>query len=158
MLSKDIIIQRLCFNEGFRQSPYRCTAGKLTIGVGRNLDDCPLTKEELEYIGHDCREKSITKEQVFYLLRHDIDRAIETLNRKLPWWKNLNDDRQYVLIDLVFNLGINSLLQFKKFLKYLSTGFYKQAGFELMDSKYARQVPKRAERNRRAIETGKYTL
>ena len=53
MLSKDIIIQRLCFNEGFRQSPYRCTAGKLTIGVGRNLDDCPLTKEELEFIASD---------------------------------------------------------------------------------------------------------
>jgi lysozyme len=158
MLSQQEIIQRLSFNEGFKQKPYRCSVNKLTIGVGRNLDDCPLTKEELEFIGHDCREKSITKEQVFYLLRHDIDRAIETLNRKLPWWKNLSDDRQYVLIDLVFNLGINSLLQFKKFLKYLSTGFYKQAARELMDSKYARQVPKRAERNKRAIETGKYTL
>lgn len=156
MLSQQEIIQRLAFNEGFRQYPYRCSAGKLTIGVGHNLDDCPLTKEELECIGHDCREKPITKDQVFYLLRHDIERTKETLDRKLPWWKNLNEDRQYVMIDLVFNLGINSLLGFKRFLKYISTGFYKQAAHELMDSKYARQVPARAERNRHAIETGVY--
>lgn len=158
MLSKQEIIQRLCYNEGFKQSSYRCTANKLTIGVGHNLDDCPLTKEELEYIGHDCREKPITKEQVFYLLRHDIDRAITSLNRKLPWWKNLSDDRQYVLIDMVFTPGIGALLKFKRFLKYLSTGFYKQAAYELMDSIYAGQVPARAERNKRAIETGIYRL
>ena len=115
-----------------------------------------MTKEELECIGHDCREKPITKDQVFYLLKHDIERTKETLDRKLPWWRNLNEDRQYVMIDLVFNLGINSLLGFKKFLKYTSTGFYKQAAHVLMDSKYARQVPARAERNRHAIETGVY--
>ena len=157
MLSQQEIIQRLCFNEGFRQSPYRCKAGKLTIGVGHNLDNCPLTKEELEFIGHDCREKSITKEQVFYLLRHDIDRAINSLNRKIPWWKNLNEDRQYVLLDMCFQLGIDGLLGFKKMLSAMGIGDFERGAEECLDSKYAKyDTPARAQRNSNAIRTGVY--
>lgn len=152
----DKIIQRLCFNEGIRLSPYLCSQKKLTIGVGRCLDTNPLTSEELEYIGHDCREKSITKDQAFYLLRHDIKTVIDCLDRKLPWWKNLDYDRRYVLIDMCFQLGIDGLLGFKKMLTYLSTGFYKQAAEELMNSKYARQTPARAERNKYCLINGEY--
>jgi lysozyme len=32
--------------EGLRLKPYRCTAGKLTIGIGRNLDDCGISQTE----------------------------------------------------------------------------------------------------------------
>lgn len=149
-------IQRLILNEGLRLNPYRCTAGKLTIGVGRCLDTNPLTKEEIDFIGHDCMEKSITKEQAFYLLRHDIETVKKQLDKNLPWWKNLNEDRQYVLIDMCFQLGLNGLLKFKKMLSYLSTGFFKQAADELMDSKYARQTPARAERNKYCIINGVY--
>lgn len=158
MISKDIIIQRLCFNEGFKQYPYKCKAGKLTIGVGHNLDNCPLTKQEKEFIGHDGRSKPITKAQAFYLLRNDIERVLNSLNRKIPWWKNLNEDRQYVLLDMCFQLGIDGLLGFKKMLSAMGIGNFERAAEECLDSKYARQVPIRAERNRRAIETGKYTL
>lgn len=150
------IIQRLILNEGLRLNPYRCTAGKLTIGVGRCLDTNPLTQEEIDFIGHDCTEKPITKEQAFYLLRHDIDKVKKQLDKNLPWWKNLNEDRRYVLIDMCFQLGLNGLLKFKKMLSYLSTGFFKQAADELMDSKYARQTPARAERNRYCIINGVY--
>lgn len=67
------IIQRLVVNESLRLKPYRCTEGKLTIGVGRCVDTNPLTDEEVCYIGHNCREKSITEEQAIYLLKHDVE-------------------------------------------------------------------------------------
>ena len=149
-------IQRLCFNEGIRLSPYLCSQKKLTIGIGRCLDTNPLTSEEIAFIGHDCREKSITKEQAFYLLRHDIANVKKVLDKKLPWWKNLNEDRQYVLIDMCFQLGIKGLLGFKKMLSNLSTGFYNQAADELMDSEYARQTPARAKRNKYCLINGEY--
>lgn len=152
----DKIIQRLCFNEGIRLSPYFCTEGKLTIGVGRCLDTNPLSDEEIAFIGHDCREKPITKDQAFYLLRHDIIDVKNKLDKNLPWWKNLNDDRQYVLIDMCFQLGLGGLLKFKKMLTYLSTGFYRQAAEELMNSKYARQTSARAERNKHCLINGEY--
>lgn len=33
----DRIKEQLVRHEGLRLRPYRCTAGKLTIGIGRNL-------------------------------------------------------------------------------------------------------------------------
>lgn len=150
------IIQRLCFNEGIRLKPYYCTSGKLTIGIGRCLDTNPLTQEEINFIGHDCRTESITKEQAFYLLRHDIERVKKQIENKMPWWKNLNEDRRYVLIDMCFQLGINGLLKFKKMLSNLSLGYYEKAAIELMDSVYAKQTPARAERNKYCLINGVY--
>ena len=37
---------QLVRHEGLRLKPYRCTAGKLTIGIGRNLDDCGISQTE----------------------------------------------------------------------------------------------------------------
>lgn len=149
-------IQRLILNEGISLNPYHCSSHKLTIGVGRCLDTNPLSSEEISVIGHDCRTNSITKEQAFYLLRHDIDKVKKQLDKNLPWWKNLNEDRQYVLIDMCFQMGIDGLLKFKKMLQHLSTGYYKQAADELMDSKYAKQTPARAERNKYCLINGVY--
>lgn len=156
MVSDNEIIQRLVANEGFRTSPYRCSEGKLTIGVGRCLDTNPLTKEELAYIGHDCRTKPITKDQAFYLLRHDIQTVKEQMYRNFPWVKNLNDDRQYSLLDMIFQMGVARVKGFKKTLLFLSTGNYTQAGAELLDSNYARQTPARARRNSFCFKFGIY--
>ncbi len=37
---------QLIRHKGLKLKPYRCTAGKLTIGVGRNLDDCGISQTE----------------------------------------------------------------------------------------------------------------
>lgn len=156
MHSEATLIQRLCFNEGIRTKPYRCSQGKLTIGVGRCLDTNPLNAEELKKIGHDCRCLEITKDEAFYLLRNDIKTVLAQIERNFPWYKNMNNDRQYVLVDLVFQMGLEKVKQFKKTLLYMSTGFYKQAGTELLDSKYARQTKARAERNAYCLREGVY--
>ena len=155
MISDDVIIQRLVVNEGIRYQPYKCPAGHLTIGVGRNLETNPLTSEEKRVCGDYMH--GITKEQCYYLLRNDIARVKEELTDNLPWWQNLDKERQFVLIDMCFNMGIKKLLGFNNTLRYLSTGFYKQAASNLRESLYYRQVTKRAERNARCIETGRYT-
>ena len=48
MLNYDVIFSRLIKNEGMVLTQYICPAGYKTIGVGRNLDLNPLTKEEKE--------------------------------------------------------------------------------------------------------------
>ena len=51
---RDLMIAQLRLHEGERLFPYKCTAGRLTIGVGRNLDDRGITAEESAYLlGHD---------------------------------------------------------------------------------------------------------
>lgn len=124
-------------DEGLRLKPYKCTAGKTTIGVGRNLDDVGITKEE-----------------ALILLRNDIERCKKDLDKNIPWWKNLTDNRQNALINMTFNLGINGLLGFKNTLELIRTGQYDKAANNALQSKWAEQVKDRAKRIAEAIRKG----
>ena len=44
------LIEDIKYEEGYRQFPYRCTEGKLTIGYGFNLDDVGLSRQECDLI------------------------------------------------------------------------------------------------------------
>ncbi|MBR1599995.1 MAG: lysozyme [Alphaproteobacteria bacterium] len=155
MIDDETCIQRLVVNEGLKLKPYYCPAGYLTIGIGRNLDGNPLSEEEKAFIGHPVKE-GITNDQAFYLCRNDLKKVRADLDRELPWWRDLNADRQFVMIDLCFNMGIRKLLQFQKTLNSIATGYYVKAGEQLMQSLYAKQVGKRAERNAKCLQTGVY--
>lgn len=122
------LIESIKIGEGKRLKPYRCTAGKLSIGYGRNLDDVGITDEEAEY-----------------LLKHDIEKA-EKDAEKLPCYKKLNQARKDVLIEMVFNMGLPRVLGFKKMLAALEAGDYSKAADEALDSKWARDVGERAKR------------
>ena len=154
-ISDDICIQRLIVNEGLKLKPYYCPAGHLTIGIGRNLEGNPLTEEEKAYIGHSVKD-GITNEQAFYLCRNDLKTVRADLDRELPWWRELNADRQFVMIDLCFNMGWKKLLRFQKTLSSIAGGYYELAAKQLMQSLYAKQVGKRAERNAQCLKTGVY--
>ncbi|MDD3437342.1 MAG: glycoside hydrolase family protein [Candidatus Gastranaerophilales bacterium] len=114
-------------HEGLRLKVYICPAGKLTIGYGRNLED-----------------RGITEKEANIMLENDIlDMKLE-LEDRLPLFKYLDDVRQNVLIEMAFNIGIKGLLNFKKTLEYISIKDYDKAGEEMLNSKWANQVGKRA--------------
>lgn len=156
MISKEEIIQRFMFNEACKLYPYYCSKGFLTTGFGHNLDANPLTKEQKAFIGHDGRSKPITEQQANYLLFQDLEMFYKDLDRHLPWWRNLDDERQFVMLDLCFNMGIKTLLTFKNTLHYIATGYYIKAAENLLKSKYAKDVGDRAERNAYCLRTGEY--
>lgn len=161
VISDEICIQRLCVNEGIRLKPYYCPAGHLTIGIGRNLESNPLSDEEKAYIGHSVKE-GINNDQAYYLCRNDITKVRADLDRELPWWRDLNADRQFVMIDLCFNMGIGNrkkgLLSFTNTLQMLAQGYYINASENLLKSKYAKDVGIRAERNAYALRTGEWVI
>ncbi len=152
MIDVNEAVQRLCLHEGIRLQPYKCPAGYWTIGVGRNLETNPPTAEEKRVIG-DWRD-GITKNAAFYLLRNDIKRISDECARQIPFWKNLDDERQYALVDMAFNLGMAGLLKFQKMLSYLGVGNYILAATECLASKYAKDVGERAVRVAKIIEKG----
>ena len=117
----------ICRHEGLRQTPYICPAGKLTIGVGRNL----------EAVG-------ITEEEALYLFRNDLGRVRAALDKRLSWWRRLDDVRQAVLISMAFQLGPGGLLGFRRLLAALEAGQWAEAAREMLDSQWARQTPNRA--------------
>lgn len=120
------ITQLLIKHEGLRLKPYRDTVGKLTIGVGRNLDDVGISREE-----------------ALMLLANDIAERRIGLRNALPWFEKLSETRQDVLINMSF-MGLSKLLKFKKMLGYCAQGNYEQAAVQMGNSKWARQVKGRA--------------
>lgn len=137
MVNRDAMTRQLRLHEGERLKPYRCTAGRLTIGVGRNLDD-----------------RGITADESAMLLANDITREETELLRALPWVAKLDEVRQRVLLDMAFNLGLAGLLAFKRTLATIQAGDYRQAATMMLDSRWAKQVGQRAERLSRMMATG----
>ncbi len=133
----DPIMADLKRDEGLRLKPYRCSAGRLTIGYGRNLDDVGITHGEAEI-----------------LLEHDIRRSLAALDRALPWWRTLSGDQQRGLINMCFQLGIGGLRKFEKMLAALKDSNYNKAADEALDSLYAKQTPERAKRVAKLFREG----
>lgn len=130
------MIEQLKIDEGFSAKPYVDTVNKLTIGYGRNLDDNPLTEEEAEY-----------------LLLNDL-KKVKRQAEKLNYYSELNQARKGVIINMIYNLGINRFLGFKNMNKAISHKNYHLAAIEMLDSKWANQVGQRAIRLAKIMEQG----
>lgn len=156
MISLKEAQERLIFHESMVLMPYRCPAGYLSIGVGRNLETNPLTSEELKACGD--YKNGITKNAALFLLRNDINKCIKQLQENISFWNKLDNERQYALLDMNFNLGINGLLKFKKMIYFMSIKDYKEASKECLNSKYAKDTGKRARRIAKLIETGVFEI
>ena len=78
------------------------------------------------------------------------------LDRNIPFWKALSDNKKLVLCNMAFNLGVTKLMQFKKMLLSLhpDNRADEEAAVQLVDSKYARQLPARSQRNAELIREG----
>ncbi len=129
---------QLVKHEGLRLKPYRDPVGKLTIGVGRNLDDTGLRSDEVQL-----------------MLDNDIAEVEESLALALPFWSQLDDARQRVLTNMAFNLGTLGLLKFKRTLAHVAAGEYHAAADEMLNSTWAKQVGNRALELSAMMRTGK---
>lgn len=134
---KEKLFDQLVEHEGLELKPYKCTAGYLTIGIGRNLDD-----------------RGITEDEARLLCNNDIEIVEHELARNFPVVTGLDDVRCRVLLDMAFNLGIPRLSAFRKMWGALEEGNYEQAAVEMLDSRWARQVGRRATRLSQMMETG----
>lgn len=131
-------LKNLLFNhEDYRQFPYKDTTGHLTIGIGRNLTD-----------------RGISLSESYYLLNEDIIYFSSKLYNVLPWFIDLDENRQIALIDMCFNLGLQGLLSFKKTLSLIAQGKHDEASIEVLKSKWATQVGDRAKMISQIIKTG----
>ena len=115
-------------HEGLKLLPYKCTAGKLTLGVGRNIED-----------------RGISKETAMQMLDEDIEICLNELMERLDYFETLPTEVQETLVNLCFNMGISRLMKFQLMLGAIQAGQYELAAKELLDSRYARQVGKRSE-------------
>ena len=121
------ITEQLKRHEGLRLKPYHCTANKLTIGYGRNLEDNGINQAEAEE-----------------MLRTDIMRVNLRLTSQFPKYHALDSARQGVLVNMCFNLGLSGVMKFQNMRRALLAGDFDRAADEMLDSRWARQVGNRA--------------
>lgn len=131
----DLLIQELERDEGKKNFPYRDSEGLLTIGVGRNIQQCGISDDEIAY-----------------LLKNNIAEMENDLDRAIPWWRQLSEERQRVLANMCFNMGIERLLGFHNMLAAAKVGDYQLAAAEMMDSQWAKQVGDRSKRLEKMME------
>lgn len=143
-MDRAILKQELKRDEGYKLTPYVCTAGHRTIGVGHNYDANPLPQYIAEFLRANGR---ITDGMADELLESDIDAAIHDL-QTLPAWIAVKDDpvRSRVLVNMCFNMGIGKLLGFHNTLAYMATKNWAAAANGMQASAWASQVGARATR------------
>lgn len=167
MISDNEAIARIKKSEGIFRTPDKCPAGYLSIGHGYNLerygrDPAHIARAKREVcqilgITEAQLERGITEEQADILLRRDYEKVKQTLmnDKKLgPIWEKLDNERQFVLLDMCYNMGIPRVKTFAKMLAALEKGDYQTAAWEIRDSKYHNDVKRRAFDNEACMATG----
>jgi len=129
-------------HEGVETHAYVDTVGKVTIGVGRNIDvngGMGLSDTEIKY-----------------LLSNDISRVELELYNTFDWFDDLGEARGDAMVDICFNLGLPRLLKFKKALAAMDAEDYDTAAYEFLNSRWADQVGNRAIELAEMIRSGSY--
>lgn len=130
----------LILHEGLKLYPYIDTEGKITIGIGYNLTD-----------------RGIDDEWVNTQYNKDVNFFYNRLYEDFDWFKNLNLDRQIVLIDMAF-MGYKHFCSFKKMIDALSRADYFLASKEMLDSNWGRKVIGRSTQLAKAMLIGSYDI
>lgn len=127
MKPEDFIITKE--HEGYSNKLYKCTAGKWTIGWGRNIEDKGISIDEAEL-----------------MFKNDIYDAIRDLMKIFPDLPEMEENIRIVLVDMMFNLGYNKFSEFKKFIEAVKQGDRGAAKREMVDSAWFKQVGNRGKR------------
>lgn len=147
-MNTDKLIGQLKLHEGYRAKTYMDTTGHPTVGIGFNLDRSDA-EVRLRSVGADYHavlngESELTDEQAAELLKQDIEQAEKDAQRLVFVYDELDDVRQRVIVDMVYNLGAYGFSKFKTTIKYICHGNYDKAADNMLKSKWATQVKGRA--------------
>jgi len=137
---REKLLDMLMLHEGLELKPYQCTADKTSIGVGRNLQDLGISEDEAKY-----------------LLNNDVDRILKEVEH-WTFLEKLNDVRQAVILDMVFNMGVSTFNAntWVKTFAAIQDEDWEKAANEMLDSKWAKQVGQRAIRLSQMMRKGEW--
>lgn len=138
MLGVDKLIKQIKKHEGVDLHPYVDTVGKLTIGVGRNIQDNGISEAEAEF-----------------MLMNDLNAVMDEA-KKFEWYSSLNEPRKAVVLNMLFNLGLPRFKGFQNTIAFLIDGMYNEAAEEMLQSRWANQVGNRALELSEQMRTGEW--
>jgi len=122
-------------HEGYRNKVYLDTLGKRTVGVGHLCVE-DFWEDDKEY-----EEKFLMT-----ILEHDLESAIKSAKQLIAehGCMDMDEVAEEIIIEMVFQLGKTGVSKFKNMWKALSGLDYTTAAMEMLDSRWAKQTPNRA--------------
>ena len=133
-MNYDDLKARIKKHEGFREMVYLDSLGKRTVGYGHLCVE-DNWKDDKKY----------SEAFLNIIFDKDFDNAKDNA-LKLIGDIALHHQAKCVLIEMVFQLGIAGVGKFKAMWKALKENDYNTASLEMLDSRWAKQTPKRAEK------------
>jgi len=135
------LVRQIEIDEGKKLKAYHDTEGLLTVGIGHLIKKTdPPAICELK-LGD-----AITEDQCRELLNNDLAIAISDFRVIFNNWETMPAEAQEILINMLFNLGRDRFLKFKKLIAAVYASDWKEAAIQMEDSRWYRQVGTRAKR------------
>ena len=135
----EILKQELTQDEGCKYEIYLDHLGYKTFGIG-HLCKATDPENDLE-VGVE-----VSKDRVDECFLDDIEKVIEDCHILYDHFDNLPEEAQLIIANMMFNLGRTRLTKFLKMREAIMDGNWIEAGIQMEDSRWAKQVPNRAER------------
>lgn len=144
----NLIQQLIEKHEGRRKTAYKDTVGKLTLGVGWNLDDPDsdviATHFGLNLVDLKSGAAALTDAQIDQVRDYQINEAILAAKNIFPNFDTMPPNPQAFIVDAIFNMGETRFSKFVSTIGQLKAGNWKQAAIDAKASLWAQQVPNRA--------------
>lgn len=136
-MNKLLLRSELKRDEGERLRLYKCSSGKFTIGIGRNIEDNGISKDESDL-----------------MFANDVARVEKEARTVFMRWDMFSDARQRAFLNMLF-MGLTRFRTFENMIDAAICGEWDRAADEALDSLWARQVGDRAKRVANMLRSGK---
>jgi len=131
--------EQLKIDEGVKYEIYKDHLGYDTFGIGH------LVVKEDEEFGKPVGTK-VSEDRVNAVFEKDVQKMIKEAKILFPNFDSLPEEAQQVITNMIFNMGRPRLSNFKKFIAYINESKWLEASNEMLNSAWAKQVTKRAQR------------
>jgi lysozyme len=125
----DKLVQSIKQHEGYKDEIYLDSEGKPTCGWGHHL-----------WIGS---RVPLEASEAFF--KQDVADAVREFTKLPSKFRNhLNESRRRVIVEMLFNMNLQKVLNFRKFWAAVELEDWVEARAQLLDSRWAAQVKGRA--------------
>ena len=141
----DKLREQLKIDEGVKYEVYKDHLGYPTFGIGHLVVEGD--EEHGKPVG-----TPVSEDRVNAVFESDVQKFVSESKKVFPNLDDLPEEAQQVIVNMCFNMGAPRLSKFKKFIAAGNDGNWSTAAVEMMDSRWATQVGKRAERLRDRVQ------
>ena len=131
--------EEIKYDEGCVYAVYLDHLGLPTFGIGHLV-----TQDDPEYQWD--VDNPISEERVNEAFESDMNIVLDDCQTLYDDFDELPQEAQHIIANMMFNMGRPRLSKFKKMIQAIHDGNWLEAGYEMKDSRWYKQVTNRADR------------